>query len=416
MPSARHDLPALLATATLVLGGGLSALPARAATAGQAPATSSTSTSSGRTATVSVLQAPDALAGRRHPPLHSGQRFASVAVPGGIQAAVYDNAGHVVFWSLRLPAGRWTRVGSSAYPVLPTTPPRVQRATGFVLAGMHSAVFVLHGAFTGDGGANYIAYGTGPHGWGQLLARGSTLVPTESYPTVAGSPGLALRIQVSHGFLEISQSADVVTVAQSALLPVNRFYRWTGSHLTLHHDNVLDATASRPPSAAPAIGAARHCPGPAASGVYDAPENAMADDPGRSFAFDTGVDVTVMLFARNDRVCRYTVPAAFRISIPMTTTAGRTRWITAPIWVLTTSGSLGNPWDDLQGTTESPAVRLGSFRPRGAAPWFIPRSLHVKALAPVGVESPVASAVVQVRLRRGHLTGLTVFRNSLASD
>ncbi len=411
MPSARHDLPALLTSATLVLSGGLSAL---AATAGQAGASSSTST--GRAATVSVAETPDALAGRLHPPLHSGQRFASVAVPGGLQAAVYDEAGHVVFWSKRLPAGRWTRVGSSAYPVLPTALPRVQRATGVVLAGMHSAVFVLHGAFTGDGGANYIAYGTGPHGWGQLLARGSTLVPTESYPTVAGSPGLALHIQMTHGFLEISQAADVVTVAQSALLPVNRFYRWTGRHLTLHHDNVLDAAASRPPSAAPAIGAALHCPGPAAGGVYDAPEDAMADNPGGSFAFNSGVDVTVVLFARNDRVCRYTVPAAFRISIPVTTTAGRTRWITAPIWVLTTSASLGNPWDDLQATTESPAVRLGSFRPRGAAPWFIPRSLHVKALAPVGVESPVASAVVQVRLRRGHLTGLTVFRNSLFSD
>ncbi len=415
MSPIRPRLPRVLADAVVLLAAATAAAALLPVATAAVPTTALLETATAH----SGGTAPDLVsAALPRPPVGAGQRSVTVAVGGGVlQAAVHDERGHVTFWSRSAVSHVWARVGSSAYPVLsPSSGPRIRQALGVLPTGMHDAVFILRGYFTGDGDADDLAFATGPHGWGQLAPTGTTLVSTGRGATTPGAAGLALHIQLSQGMLETSQGSDVVTVAQAALIPVNRFYRWDGHALVRDHDNILNAVRSRGPSPARAITALPNCAVVRSDGVYDAPEDARSGPPATPFAINNGVPVTVRLFARNGRVCSFTVPASRPVSVPVTVAGRLTRWITAPVWVLTTTGSLGDPWGDLQGATESPSVTMASFVPRGAATWFVPPWLHVRALAPTGVESPVASAVVQVRFRGGHLVALTVFRNSISSD
>lgn len=397
MSRSHRRAPAVAVAAALVLAGvGGAALPAAAAPS-----------PSGRTAaTVATLA---------QPPLGAGQRAVSVAVPGGLQAAVYDQHGHVGFYGLPGGAHTWTHLGSSSYPVLqPATTTRIYTARGVRLTGMSNAVFIFTGYFTGDGSADYLAFGTGPHGWGVLDARGNTVVATGHGSTDNTTPGLALHIQATGGLLEVSSPSDTLSVAQSPLLPVNRFYHWTGTAFSLTRDNILTAAAaSAPRPDGASIKQVTNCRKALPDGTYDAPENAVSRNPRTPFNINNNVPVTVNLFDADERACAFTVPAAFGIAIPMTTAAHRIRWITAPVWLLTTSGTLGDPWGDMQGSDSDGSIQgVRTFRPRGAAPYFIPRSLNVTRLSAGGVESTVASAIVQVTIRGGHLTSLTVFHLS----
>ena len=398
MSRSHRRLAAAVSSTALVLSGAALSTPL---TAGAAPLAVGSATVGSSAGAVSPLARP-------HPPLAAGQKFVSVAVPAGVQTMVYDQHGHLWFWKMPRTTHRWARIGSSTYPRLtPASGNHIFGASGVLLDGIGNAVFILNGLFTGDGDADFLAFGTGPHGWGRLAPRGATLVPTGRGSTDSATPGLALHIQAFHGLLETSQQADVLSVAQGGLLPVNRFYHWAGGTFDLVRDNIRTAVpAVAPLPAGAAIRPVQHCPTALADGVYDASENAVSRNPRQPFGINSVVGVTVKLFDGRDRVCAFTLPATFPISIPMTTAAHRTRWISAPLWVLTTSGSLGDQWGALQ-----QATNLASFRPRGAAPYFIPKTLDVTRLAPTGVDSPVASAIVQITIRHGHLTALTVLQS-----
>lgn len=352
---------------------------------------------------VGVAPGASAVSGAVHPPAHPpvahGERVAVVAVPGGRQAAVYDQHGHLTFWRQPKSVGRWLRSGASTYPLLPAPSAADARVAAVHLVPMPTAVFIVHGLFTGDGDADWIAFGKGPRGWGRLAPRSGELIPTGKGSTDNTTPGLALHIQVAGGLLETSAEPDVVSFAQGPLLPVNRFWAWNGSAFAEARDNVVGARpAPDPLGDAARVSPLRDCPAAPPNGVYSAVETSVSNLPRQPFSFNAGVTVTVRLSPlHGSGRCSFTVPETFGISLPMTTGAGGTRWITGPVWLLSTVGSLGDIRDTL---VES------DFRPRGAAPYFIPPVLGVSGFARVA--AALAPAAVHATIRGGHLAALAV--------
>jgi hypothetical protein len=334
-----------------------------------------------------------------HPPVTPGERVAVVGVPGGRQAAVYDQHGHLTFWRRPTSVGRWLRSGASTYPLLPPDfGPARARVAAVDLAGMRTAVFIVHGNFTGDGDADWIAFGNGPHGWGRLAPRAGTLVPTGMGSTDNLTPGLTMHIAAAGGLLETSAQSDVISTGQGPLLPVNRFWRWSGALFTEARDTIVNArSAPDPLSGGVPVAPLAGCANAQSSGVYTARESSTSNPPRMPFSFNAGVSVTVRLATVDSTGrCDFTVPETFGISLPMTTASG-IRWITAPVWVLTTAGSLGDIRDN---------VMVTDLRPRGAAPYFIPRTLAVTGFARVA--NPRAPATVRATIEGGHLTALAV--------
>lgn len=172
----------------------------------------------------------------------SSRRTKVVTVPGGYEAASYDNHGHIKFWHF---ADRmWAKVGASTYPYGQTgsTYPKFQAA---VLTGMRHATYIADGQFSGDSSVNTAAYTDGPAGWGAIKARiNGHAVPgggVESSGQGVGysQVGLDWADYFVDGRLKITDcysAFDLSSFATAACEPREtdrRVYKWTGKRFAV---------------------------------------------------------------------------------------------------------------------------------------------------------------------------------------
>lgn len=116
-----------------------------------------------------MAAARDALAAH----VRTGEHACVVGLPGGFEAVLFDDTGHLRFWS-SVDGSHWSQDQTASYRYDARDAKGQQlTATGTVLTGMKNATFILHGIFSGDGTGNAMAYTYGPHGWGPVLWPGS---------------------------------------------------------------------------------------------------------------------------------------------------------------------------------------------------------------------------------------------------
>ena len=332
---------------------------------------------------------------------------APVAVPGGYEAAAWGKTGRITFWKWTTASRTWDQVGASTYPVLPRsfgTPSTT--ITGALLTGMSDATFIANGLFSGDGTGNFIAFTNGPRGWGTIApGRAGTLIPTGNKSTDNTTPGNSYTELFRAGHLEISGPGNLPFGPNGEEWQVARTYAWSAGAFHQVSTTQFTAALALPlPATAPPFPTAS-CQG-VRSGTYKnlAVSASTTFTSGRSLSRPYLPTSVTLHFQGDGSVagCDFTVTPDFPIVISAGTVWGSV-WITAPAWVLTggTNGNqdIGNllpgtqlPGQDDVGTTE--------FQDPGSSPYYIPRSLNIGQIGPLG------SSVI--RIHNGRLAALTL--------
>jgi hypothetical protein len=147
-----------------------------------------------------------------------------VRVPGGFEAATWDEVGNIAFWHDA------TQVGKSTYPFDPSLgedTPRV-KVTGALIAGMTHATFIVHGTFTTDGGGNAVAFTAAPTGWGVIKAqRDGNLAPSAA-PVGNDRIGLSYDLGFVGGKLQTKDCPTDRPIVDCASHPVTKLWVWSG--------------------------------------------------------------------------------------------------------------------------------------------------------------------------------------------
>jgi hypothetical protein len=328
---------------------------------------------------------------------------APIAVPGGYEAAAWDEAGHVTFWKWTARAATWRQVGASTYPVVGTEPIDTQ-ISGALLSGMTDATFIANGFFSGDGTGTYIAFTNGPHGWG-TIAPGpgeDTLMPTGNASTDNTTPGNSYAELFSDGDLDRIDTGVLPFGPNGEEWEIERGYAWSGEEFREVSTTQFTAGPATPlPQTAPTLPAA--CQG--ASGTYEdfaAIATTTFSTPVRVASLPASVTLQVEGDGPGALGCSFTVAPDFPVVISARTASGTT-WITAPAWALT-QGTNGN--QDIGGLLSGLQLPgqygMGStqFQDPVYSPYYIPRSLGILQVGQLG--SPVLS------IRDGQLTALTL--------
>lgn len=326
---------------------------------------------------------------------------APVAVPGGYEAAAWDEAGHVSFW--KWAAGTWRRVGASRYPVVGMEPIETT-ITGALLTGMSDAVFIVNGYFSGDGTGTYIAFTNGPHGWG-TIAPGpgeSTLIPTGNASTDNLTPGNSYAELFGNGHLDRIDTSTLPFGPNGEEWEIERGYTWSGGVFREISTTQFTATSATPlPRTAPSLPAS--CRG--ASGTYQdfgASATTVFSRPVRVASLPVSVTVHVEGDGPGAGGCTFTVAPDFPVVISARTASG-TAWITAPAWALTYRTNGNQDIGELLSGLQLPGqYGMGStqFQDRVYSPYYIPSSLGIRQVGQLG--SPV------LRIEDGQLTALTL--------
>lgn len=165
--------------------------------------------------------------------LTPGRKDTIVIVPGALEAAVYDQAGHVTFWRH---ASAWTQVGSSTYPYDATFfPAPLARMSGALLSGMAHATFIATGLFSGDGSGNAVAFTTGAKGWGAIKAESNGNIGPSGQGVAFSAIGLSDGFAFSHGLLESADCSSTGPIsACGGSNRVFKYWRWAGHDFVLH--------------------------------------------------------------------------------------------------------------------------------------------------------------------------------------
>ena len=214
-------------------GGGSSA-PVSAPAKGIAPA--SDTSGPGTSAPVSDTSSAPPSAAQRDQQLTAqtnGEDHALVTVPGGYEAAVYDQHGTIEFWGVQNSAAQWSRLGASSYPVVTQLGPPQAQVSGALLHGMQHATFIVHGVFTGDGSGNAVAYTDGPHGWGAIKAEPSGNIGPSGHPVGSDQIGLSFDFGFVGGQLETKDCPTNRPIYQCGAHPVIKLWVWTGQDFRL---------------------------------------------------------------------------------------------------------------------------------------------------------------------------------------
>jgi hypothetical protein len=332
---------------------------------------------------------------------------ASVAVPGGYEAAAWDNTGRITFWKWANASRTWAKAGASTYPVLPQsvgTPSA--KIVGALLSGMTDATFIASGLFTGDGTGNFIAFTNGPRGWGTVAPGPSgTLIPTGNRSTDNRTPGNSYTELFHGGDLEISEPGNLPFGPNGEEWQVERLYAWSsGAFRKISTTQFTAALALPLPATAP--------PYPAASCQAVRPGTYRAQAVSASTRFTSGkslsrayLPTSVVLQLQGDASaagCDFVVAPDFPVVISAGTISGNV-WITAPAWVLTSGANGDQDIRDLLSGTQLPGQdELGAseFQDPGFSPYYVPKSLDIDQLGPLG--TPI------VRIRSGRLAALTL--------
>lgn len=291
-----------------------------------------------------------------------------VGVPGGYEAATYDEQGHITFWKY---ANSWQKAGTSTYPVLQGMPPDTA-LTGALLTGMSDATFIASGPFTGDGSGTKLAYSNGNHGWG-LLQPGpaNTLTPSGMGAGTSAPPAVRSDMRFSDGELVTSQENDFYDNAEGGVYALTVYWKWSGSAFSDDHDTIFTAKAAMGPS--PASATLTSCPTLPPDGTYRA--YLTAESPGE-FGGPTGPqslfsDGQVHLLLQQSSTfsstaeCRATVNPELAMTVQAATPSGAKVWVTAPAWFL--GGTISR--------TIQPGLAYGS------SGYYVPAALGITGIA-----------------------------------
>ena len=346
---------------------------------------------------------------------------APVRVPGGYEAAAWADDGRVTFWKWASASPAWHRVGASTYPTGIPGAAGGTTITGALLTGMSDATFIANGQYCGDGTCAYIAFTSGPHGWGTIApGPGNTLVPTGRKSASFATPGNSYTELFRGGDLERTEPGTLPFGPNGEEWQVDRVYAWSGG--------VFRQVSTNQFTAAPATPLATTAT-PLPAGVSGFPTTGCKGLPSGTYA-DFYVSATPAFPARSGSVtsvahvptsvtlhfladgpfpaCNYRVPPDFPVTISAATATG-TAWITAPAWVLTRGTPNPNnsttPADIaglLAGTQFPGQSGMASieFQDPASSPYYIPRSLGIVQVGQLN--SPVA------RIQNGEVTALTV--------
>lgn len=327
---------------------------------------------------------------------------APVAVPGGYEAAAWDNTGRVTFWRWTSGSQAWARVGASTYPVLPATFGTPDATvTGALLAGMSDATFIAQGQFSGDGTGSFIAFTNGPRGWGTIApGLGGTLIPSGNSSTDNTTPGEQYTELFDHGDLEISTPGSLPYGPNGEEWQIGTVYAWSNGAFRLVSTTQFTASTATPlPATSPSLPAAACQRAP--SGMYQgAAVSATTTFTNPGTLARPYLPVSVVLHVQGDGTaggCDFTVAPDFPVVISASTASG-TVWITAPAWTLT-SDSIGGllPGAELPGQD---GLGASEFEDPEYSPYYIPGSFGITQVNRWGS--------VAVSLANGHLSALTV--------
>jgi len=347
---------------------------------------------------------------------------APVPVPDGYEGAAWADDGRVTFWkwpgkSTTAPA--WHELGASTYPT--GIPGAVgSTITGALLTGMSDATFIANGQYCGDGTCAYIAFTSGPHGWGTIApGPGGTLVPTGRKSTDFTTPGNSYTELFRGGDLERTEPGNLPFGPNGEEWQVDRAYAWSAGAFRQVSTNQFTAAPATPlaTTAAPLPAGVSGFPTTGCKGLPSGTYLDFAVSATPAFPASSGnvtsvayVPTSVTLSFAADGpfpTCDFRVPPDFPVTISATTATG-TAWITAPAWVLTRgtpNPNVGGPADiaELLPGTQFPGQNgFGSlyFQDQGNSPYYIPKSLGILQIGQLA--SPVA------RIQHGELTALTV--------
>lgn len=331
-----------------------------------------------------------------------------VPVPGGYEAAAYDQNGNLGFWAYH---GSWAQVGGSAAPVIPESPG--MNIEGALLDGMQDATFVAEGQFTGDATGDAEGFASGPGGWGVLApGPGDTLVPTGEADPFGATPitaaALWLRLGFDGGELVSAQENPYFLQIDHAAGPAYGLlthWRWNGTLFDVDTDSSFKAEpASVPPRGIPFV---TSCPDTPPDGTYEA---YLQGGVAASGTYDLAAGMVQVLFGPSrgapapSSSCSATVDQNLPMTIEAAGTSGAPRWVTAPAWLL----ELG----------EVPPVRIpfrgGASEGGLPSPYQVPASLHLtRILSDLGMPSgAVAPTPVlgEVTIVGGEVTALAILQ------
>jgi len=199
------------------------------------------------------LAIPEATAAAELASLSGGMKETLVAIPGGFDAATWDQNGNIDFWQL-VGEDSWTKLKASTYPILGSAslnPPNAT-VTGALLVGMSQATFVVQGSLSGDGTANAVVFGPGPSGYGTLVTEGSTsLVSTgQGYSSISssGADPRDYDAQFQGDELITEQNSGAFDNAFGAGFPTSWTWHWVGNEFQLSSSNIVTAQSASAPS------------------------------------------------------------------------------------------------------------------------------------------------------------------------
>jgi hypothetical protein len=160
----------------------------------------------------------------------NGEANVLVRVPGGYQAASWDQNGRIGFWSEAIADTTWRLIGHSGYPDVAALGPPQATARGALLRNMRNATFIVHGNFTGDGSGNAVAFTTGPYGWGAIKAQPDGNIAPSGHPVGADLIGLGYDFAFRDGYLETKDCSTDRPISDCDEHPVTKLWVWAGDH------------------------------------------------------------------------------------------------------------------------------------------------------------------------------------------
>ncbi|HVU92217.1 MAG TPA: hypothetical protein VHC23_08280 [Jatrophihabitans sp.] len=151
-----------------------------------------------------------------------------VAVPGGYEAATFDQRGAIRFWSDPAADLGWLPIGASRYPYSAALGAPGARVSGARLRNMTHATFIVTGLFTTDGSGNAVAFTTGARGWGAIKAERNGNIGPSGAPVGRDRIGLSYGFAFAGGYLVTGDCPQNRPIAQCGRYPVVKRWVWTG--------------------------------------------------------------------------------------------------------------------------------------------------------------------------------------------
>lgn len=158
----------------------------------------------------------------------NGEPHTIVGIPGGYEAATYDQGGTIDFWHNATSSATWRQVGRSRYPYAEQLGAPHATTRGALLRHMQHATFIVHGLFTGDASGNAVAFATGRQGWGAIKAERNGNIGPSGHAVGADQIGLSYDFSFSDGYLQTKDCPTNRPIAECGAHPVRKRWLWTG--------------------------------------------------------------------------------------------------------------------------------------------------------------------------------------------